>query len=146
MSFRSREYEDLQDFHAKFGMYHNRRPGLLESDFMQFRLDFLKEELHETVLAAGRGDLAEVADGLVDLVYVAIGTAELMGLPWADLWAAVQRANMAKIRAIPGKKEGKRNSQFDIIKPDGWTPPNIHEVLMKVSEYDREAAIVRRPD
>ena len=38
-------------------------------------------------------------DALIDLTYVAMGTAYMMGLPWQDLWDEVQRANMSKVRA-----------------------------------------------
>jgi predicted HAD superfamily Cof-like phosphohydrolase len=146
MAFKSREFADLQDFHAKFAMHHNTRPGFLEHDLMQFRVNFLQEELDETVAAIARGDLAGAADGLVDLVYVAIGTAEIMGLPWSHLWDAVQRANMAKVRAIPGQIEGHRLSKYDVVKPEGWTPPNIERILEEALHYDRDSSIERRDD
>lgn len=125
---RSKEYVDLMLFHQKFGMPERQHPGLLEDDLMGFRVDFLQEELNEIIEGYGELDLAKVADGLVDLVYVALGTAELMGLPWEELWDEVQRANMEKQRALK-PEDSQRLSTYDVVKPEGWRPPDIEGVL-----------------
>jgi predicted HAD superfamily Cof-like phosphohydrolase len=75
-------------------------------------------------------DLPKIFDGLIDLVYVALGTAQLHHFPWADGFAEVQRANMTKERATRAE-QSTRGSTFDVVKPAGWTPPNIIEVLMR---------------
>lgn len=80
--------------------------------------------------AAPRQDLPKIFDGLIDLVYVALGTAHLHHFPWAEGFAEVQRANMQKVRAQRAA-DSTRGSTFDVIKPAGWTPPNIIEVLMR---------------
>jgi predicted HAD superfamily Cof-like phosphohydrolase len=59
-----------------------------------------------------------VADGLADIIYVAIGTLYIMGLPGPAIWEAVQKANMSKVRGIT-----KRGNAFDAVKPEGWTAP-----------------------
>lgn len=40
------------------------------------------------------------------------------------LWDDVQRANMAKERATRDDQSKRGSAAFDIIKPDGWVPPN----------------------
>lgn len=143
---RSPQVYDLMLFHQKFDMPEEAHPAFLTPQLMKFRLDFLEEEVRETRDAYNERDLAKVADGLVDTVYVAIGTAELMGLPFDALWREVQRANMQKTRAIH-ESESKRSSVFDVIKPEGWQPPDIERVLAeamkKENAYDRRQAIVR---
>lgn len=124
----SKMVTDLMQFHSKFGLDAATTPSIREHSLMKFRLDFLKEELNEILEGYEEQDLEKVADGLVDLVYVAIGTAELMGLPWDQLWDEVQKANMAKERALK-TTDSKRGSAFDVVKPEGWQPPNLQQHL-----------------
>lgn len=88
------------------------------------RAKFIQEEFDEFIEAADNQNLPEMADALIDLVYVIKGTAIFMGLPWNELWADVQRANMAKVRGV-----GKRGNLVDVVKPVGWDPPHTLEVL-----------------
>lgn len=119
---------DLRAFHAKFG--HNRPnvPTELSKELSDFRIKFLQEELDEYKTAVANGDLAKQFDALLDLVYVAIGTADLQGFPWENGWAEVQRANMSKERALSAS-QSKRGSTLDVIKPPGWVGPDIEGVL-----------------
>ena len=91
-------YEDVRKFHEKFKLANGTTPSLLPPDLERFRQDFLREELEEFEHACAKKDLALAADALVDLVYVALGTAALMGLPWQALWDEVHAANMRKER------------------------------------------------
>ncbi len=75
-------------------------------------------ELLELESAHAMGDIVGAADALADLVYVALGTAYQMGIPMNQVWAAVQRANMAKVPGVT-----KRNMGNDATKPDGWVGP-----------------------
>jgi predicted HAD superfamily Cof-like phosphohydrolase len=74
----------------------------------------------------------EVFDALIDLNYVSLGTAHLLGYPWPGGWKEVQEANMAKRRASSASESG-RGSALDVIKPEGWTPPDLGRVL---KDYD----------
>jgi predicted HAD superfamily Cof-like phosphohydrolase len=130
-------FGDVGQFHHKFGLpsvVHDGGPKQvsLEDDelqeLLQFRYNFLVEELVEYKLAWDNDDIMEMADALVDLVYVAMGTAHYLGLPWEQLWNEVQRANMRKERAS-GDNPGKRGTMFDVVKPPGWKKPNLRAVL-----------------
>ncbi len=126
-------FDDVGKFHRRFGLPTSTEvmaPHLLEPDVQEFRENFLQEELNEFAEAHAEGDLGGAADALIDLVYVALGTAHLMHLPWQRLWDEVQRANMEKVRA-PDAKSSKRHHHFDVIKPEGWVPPDIDGVLEK---------------
>jgi predicted HAD superfamily Cof-like phosphohydrolase len=118
------EIEDVRAFNRKFDLMVNHAPVHLTQRKLQERIEFLQEELNEFIEAVKHQDLADQADALVDLVYVAKGTAVMMGLPWEDLWLDVQRANMEKARGVT-----KRNHRVDCIKPPGWLPPNPTAIL-----------------
>lgn len=118
------EFRDVRDFHHKFGQLWYDEPGFISPELARQRHNFLQEELDELHTAMKANDLAGIADALVDLVYVAKGTAGMYGLPWEALWDDVQRANMAKVRGIT-----HRGNAVDVKKPEGWVPPQTELVL-----------------
>lgn len=122
---------DVGTFHRKFDLphAHDGKPRLISVEEREFRLKFLFEEFEELVKAYEAEDLPAIADALIDLVYVALGTAHYHQLPWERLFAEVQRANLSKERAVH-VGQSKRGSTLDVVKPEGWRPPNILEVLM----------------
>jgi predicted HAD superfamily Cof-like phosphohydrolase len=152
-------HEDVGEFHRKFNLRHTNDgaagPAPQDLLLLSFRLNFLLEELSELVEAVGAKfytrdgvgpdgviqslaitvpadvdqiDHAQAFDALIDLNYVSHGTAHLLGYPWQEGWDAVQAANMAKERATSAEAS-KRGSAFDVIKPEGWKPPDIGAVL-----------------
>lgn len=92
----------------------------------RLRVRLIKEELEEIKEALGSCDITEVADGVIDLLYVVIGMGLAFGLPMRELFAEVHRSNMAK--AGP---DGKFQMRADgkITKPEGWQGPRIAEIL-----------------
>ena len=126
------ELEDVRSFHTKFGVPMASRPAFLSEDLEEFRTKFMQEELDEFTEACSLGDMEKAGDALVDLVYVALGTALMMGLPWPELWTEVQRANMAKRRA-QSASESKRGHATDVVKPEGWVGPNHLPALLQAS-------------
>lgn len=141
------DFDSVGDFHQKFGLDNTTHqltsPHEISDDLRDFRIAFLLEELTELcegyglelnyeITANGKPpDLARVADALVDLSYVTLGLAHMHGLPWPELFAEVQRANMTKERAKADGSNSTRKSGFDVVKPEGWTPPDIEGVLKK---------------
>tara|TARA_R110000824_G_scaffold7807_3_gene35246 strand:- start:2029 stop:2409 length:381 start_codon:yes stop_codon:yes gene_type:complete len=114
--------KDIEEFHKKFGF--EKRVGIKNNkNLVDFRIKFLEEELREFKEAIKEENDAKALDALVDLTYVAIGTAYLFDYPFWAAWTEVQKANMAKVR-----KESER-SKFDVIKPKGWKAPNIEQII-----------------
>lgn len=109
-------------------------PRVLPRERMAERIAFLAEELHELEDAVAGGDLAGMADALVDLVVVALGTASQMRLPWPECWDEVLRANRAKVPGV-----GKRGMTLDLIKPPGWRAPDHGPILARHGYVDEEA-------
>ena len=120
-------YSDMvEDFHVKFNI-----PKLADIDnadevmeFSESRLKHLEEELLETQRAAEEGNEIEYLDGLVDLVYVAIGTAYLHGYDFDKAFRRVHYANMKKERGTTD-----RHGRFDVVKPQGWVAPVLDDCI-----------------
>lgn len=146
------QFKDVRDFQEKFGHLSHYKPTKLTKRKLLERIKFMQEELDEFTRGCGitrmHGaltpedvyyddggvqDFAEQADALVDLVYVALGSAVMLGLPWQELWDDVQRANMAKERGI-----SHRGNLVDCIKPPGWVPPKTEEILVQAG-YNKES-------
>lgn len=70
----------------------------------------------------------ESFDALIDLVYVALGTAYLHRFPFNEGWARVQEANMRKVRANK-KSDSKRRTTHDVVKPPGWRSPELDDLV-----------------
>lgn len=125
-------FEDVGDFFTKFDLpkYGDAAPRLLDQDLLNFRVRFMMEELEEFQTACEKEDLAKAVDALVDLCYVALGTAHMMHAPFDECWAAVQRANMKKVRAeSAADARSTRKHRFDVVKPDGWEPPDLETII-----------------
>ena len=58
---------------------------------------------------------------------VCIGAGLSAGFPMASGWAEVIRSNMEKIDPETGMV--RRRSDGKIMKPDGWQPPKLEELL-----------------
>lgn len=130
-SMKKQWHEDIWDMHYKFGVHkwimENIDNKELMSKFLEFRLQFLQEELDETRAAAIiDNNPQEIVDGLIDLCVVAIGTLDAFGVDPQVAWDEVHKANMSK---EPGIKESRPNPLGlpDLMKPEGWTGPNHND-------------------
>lgn len=96
-AMRMRIEKDITEFRQAFGLPINEKPTLLESKDMQLHIKLIREELEETIVALWQGDLTEVFDGVVDMMYVIGGLAVHMGLPLEEGWKEVHSSNMSKL-------------------------------------------------
>ena len=119
---RSGLYKDRVAFHKKFKLGYSCPPRKLDYPEAQARYRHQFEELQELSKAIHTGKLEETLDALVDIVYVAIGTAYLSGFDFNEAWNRVHRANMKKVRCAT------KRSPIDIVKPLGWKPPNLKDL------------------
>lgn len=119
---------DIREFHERFELTYDGPPRDLPSDLSSFRQTFLAEEVEEYAIAEEVHDREMMLDALVDLVYVALGTAYLHGFDFAEAWRRVHEANMQKIRA-ERPSDSKRGSVYDVVKPEGWQAPNLKDLI-----------------
>lgn len=115
-------FKDVSEFRRKFNLPVYRYA--FNDELVKWAKSHIKEESEEFDRAITEKDLVEVFDALIDLIYVALGIAYSMGLPFEKGWNRVHEANMKKVRGI-----GKRNSTIDVIKPGNWEAPNLKELL-----------------
>lgn len=151
-------FDDIRDFHQKFELDYDGPPRALSADTALFRIIFMAEELGEYVsedkvyircvlktiqeLSADATSNQEIPpldkqlDALVDLVYVALGTAYLHGFDFTEAWRRVHAANMRKVRATSAEQSARGSTQ-DVVKPPGWTAPDLSDLA---SSWNPKAA------
>lgn len=115
-------YEKVKQFRVKMGLPIANAPTLLTSAEASYFARFIMEELSEFLKAHEERDLVGVSDAIVDLIYVALGSAHAMGLPFEKLFNIVHQANMEKVPANDLQRS-KRGAQYDVVKPLGWEAP-----------------------
>jgi predicted HAD superfamily Cof-like phosphohydrolase len=118
-------FEDVQAFHKDVL---GNPDWFSDETILLQRMNFLNEEITELGDAMAANDYVAMADALADLVYVALGTADILQLPFDDIWKLVHDANMRKV-----KGETKRGNKFDAKKPAGWQSPEpfIQEAILR---------------
>lgn len=139
--------EQVAAFHSKFKLNTRSTPTIPPDDEVRFRARLIAEEFFEVmeslfeshrwqISSAKRliedvidddrlePSMKEFVDGLADLDYVVEGARLAFGVDGAPLAAEVQRANM-------DKEGGGTREDGKILKPPGWTPPDIEGELRK---------------
>lgn len=113
---------DLNDMHAHFGFHEaiDAMDAEKLKAMLVFRTKFLQEELNELKCANSAED---VVDALIDLCVVAIGTLDAYNVVSQIAWDEVHLKNMLKERGIKPERPNPLGLP-DLIKPQGWTPPN----------------------
>ena len=126
-------FQMVADFHKKFGLEPTNQPDFPFEEIWILKNNHMQEELNEIRAAAINGNLEEYFDGLIDIVYVALGAAYLAGLPFEQGFLRVHQANMTKIRALR-QQDSKRGSTYDIVKPLGFVAPTLTDLIRKEKE------------
>lgn len=120
--------KDVADFHRMTDTPISHVPSIPSNDRAELRWSLVDEEINrELKPALDSEDIVEIADAIADSIYVLVGMALEYGIPLQAVWDEVQRSNMAKQE--PGTGKVKRRADGKILKPDGWTPPNIKQAL-----------------
>lgn len=110
----------IKTMHEKFGLDNDTGPMDLSEDEKEFRSMAMAEELNEYIHAT---TLVDQYDALLDLIVFAVGTLERHGFPLLTGFEKVMEANMAKEIGQNGTKRG--GFKRDLIKPVGWTAPEV---------------------
>lgn len=120
----------VKEFQHKFGQAYDGPPRELPASVAALRKKLVLEEATELVLAMDRGELDEVFDACLDLLYVVYGTIEQSGLTPAlqEGFIRVHRTNMNKV-LTESRHASKRDSAWDIVKPEGWLKPKLDDLI-----------------
>ena len=89
----------------------------------------MQEEFNEFISAHWNHNETEMLDGCMDLIWVTLGFCHMKGYDVGGAWDAVLRSNMAKVDPATGKV--KRREDGKILKPEGWTPPDLSKFTKK---------------
>jgi len=97
----------------------------------QFNLyvTLIEEEANELADAITAHDQVETVDALIDILVVTIGALHSMGADAEGAWKEVINTNFAKIDKETGKVRKREDGK--VLKPVGWTPPNLEPYLKK---------------
>jgi predicted HAD superfamily Cof-like phosphohydrolase len=88
-------------------------------------MKLVQEEFDETLTAFFQGDTIEVADGIADMVWVLMGLASSLGIPFDQVWDEVKASNMSKV--VDGKLLKRDDGK--VMKPEGYFRPDLNAVL-----------------
>lgn len=114
--------KDIANMHKHYNVH----PAMEKMDseklktFLQFRINFLQEELDEMKTAKSAED---VVDALIDLCVVAIGTLDCFKVDSYKAWDEVLVANMNKEVGIKPERPNPLGLP-DLIKPEAWIAPS----------------------
>ena len=120
----------VRKFHASFNQPILGKPTIPNSERIALRHRLLMEEATELNQAAIAGDIIEVADGIIDCLYILFGTAHEFGLAdlLPDLFNEVQRSNMSKLddngNAI-FREDGK------VVKSNNFFKPDLEKIIFR---------------
>jgi predicted HAD superfamily Cof-like phosphohydrolase len=120
-----RQLLQVREFQLAFGAPIPKTPMLLDSKRARLRQDLLIEEVNELEQA---DNIVDVADALIDILYIVYGTLHEYGL--ADravmLFDEVHRSNMSKVGpdGVPiFREDGK------VLKPESYSPPKLRLII-----------------
>ena len=113
----------VREFHQACGLGAPDHPTL-EGFPGPLRVRLIEEESAEFARAVAEGDLLGMIDALCDLLYVTYGAAVALGVDLEPFFKEVHRTNMAK-QGGPRREDGKQ------LKPPGWQPPRLAELLQE---------------
>ena len=101
-------------------------------------LDLIREEYKELLVAqgldddhnrVGAADPVETLDALIDIIVVTIGAIHSAGYDAEGAWKEVMMTNFAKIDKETGKVRKREDGK--VLKPVGWTPPELAPFITK---------------
>tara|TARA_Y100000385_G_scaffold291005_1_gene366637 strand:+ start:35393 stop:35770 length:378 start_codon:yes stop_codon:yes gene_type:complete len=104
----------------------SRVPKIAQSDQENLYMDLIAEEYAELVTAMSNNDIIESADAIADLIWVAIGLASTIGIPFDRVWNEVKRSNDSKTvngTLIKNPETGK------VMKPSTFSEPDLDPIL-----------------
>ena len=130
-----RQLKQVTTFNESFDVVVNTEPTFLDKPTFDLGVRLLREELKEYIDAHDEGDMVEVGDGLVDILFITIGLVVKHGLQdvVVELFDEVFLSNQSKLDS-----DGKviRREDNKILKGESYFKPAISKILEK--KYGRK--------
>lgn len=93
---------------------------------LELRRTCMDEEWGEWIEALAEGERDHIAKEGCDVVWTVLAMMKGYGIPVDSVWQEIVRSNRAKIDPDVGVV---RRNDGKIIKPPGWTPPDVKGIL-----------------
>jgi predicted HAD superfamily Cof-like phosphohydrolase len=119
-------FNDVKTFMETYGQEIQSKSEFPDEKTTKLRVDLIKEELEELIVAIKEKDITEVADALTDILYVTYGAGHSFGINLDECFAEVQRSNMSKL-GLDGKAIYSENGK--VMKGPNYFKPNIKKYL-----------------
>ena len=85
--------------------------------------NLIREEFDEFIKSYLEKDDEGQLDGCMDLIWVVLGYCYMRDYDVNGAWKEVARSNLSKIDSTTGKVNKRKDGK--VMKPEGWTPPNL---------------------
>ena len=92
------------------------------------RANLLREEFNEYLEAELNDDLVEVVDGLLDIIVIAWGTL-LSYVGEEKATRAAEEVFNSNLKKVVGEGLPIFREDGKVLKPEGWTPPDIAKAI-----------------
>ncbi len=123
-----KQIKQLKEFHTAFNLPQRDIPTIIPPEEFKLRHKILMEEVGELSDAYFVGDIIEVADAIMDCLYILIGTALQFGIAdkLESCFDEVHRSNMSKLGndGYPIMREDGK-----VMKSENYTQPDLKRVL-----------------
>lgn len=123
----TKEQQMVLEFQQTFKQVWEDKPTIPDIHTQELRDRLFVEELDELRTAFAENNLIEIADGLGDLLYILLGTANACGIDLEPVFQEIHRSNMTKIG-------GTVNEYGKLIKPPTYSKPDLEPILQKQIE------------
>ena len=119
-------FNKVGTFMKTFGQEVKTLPSFSTDKINRLRIDLIKEELEELIVAMNDKDLLEVADALTDILYVTYGAGHAFGIDLDKCFEEVQNSNMSKL-----DKNGKPiyNESGKVMKGPNFFKPDLSKFV-----------------
>ena len=91
--------------------------------------NLIAEEFNEFIQANNKNDEIEKLDACMDMIWVILGFCIMKGYDVRGAWDEVALSNLKKIDKATGKVIKRADGK--VLKPEGWTPPQLEKYLAK---------------
>ena len=132
-----KQINQVSEFHKAFNVPIIDTPKLPSVQRCKLRHDLLQEEVNELYDASKFGDVVEVADAIIDCLYVLLGTAVEYGLSriLEKCFDEVHRSNMSKL-GLDGNPVVRHDGK--VLKGENYSPPNLKQYFDDSHSSDSE--------
>tara|TARA_R110002020_G_scaffold115102_8_gene264753 strand:- start:287 stop:664 length:378 start_codon:yes stop_codon:yes gene_type:complete len=121
-----KQANQVREFHNSFNVQRKHLKRLSDKECI-LRVDLIQEELNELKEALLERDSIEVLDAIIDIMYLTVGTADILGLGriLETAFTEVHESNMSKLHngKVVLRPDGK------ILKGENFKAPNLYKIL-----------------